>query len=92
MNEIYQNPSSEIGIKYQFLEQKMNEIYQFKPQLYNLWNKQFYDADNEHFGKFPKCVNELSLGLFHKLYKSALNSNMFFGRILQKLVCWGYVN
>ena len=58
IKEIYQNPELEIGIKYEFLTQKIEEIYHFKPQLYNMWNQQSYDADNQHFGKFPHSFME----------------------------------
>lgn len=36
--EIYQNPKSKIGIKYRFLQENIQKIYQFSPFLYNIWN------------------------------------------------------
>jgi DNA modification methylase len=53
LKELLENPNSEILIKYQFLADKIKEILEFTPQLYNIWNKQAYDSDNQHFGKFP---------------------------------------
>ena len=37
IEELYQNPSSENGIKYPFLQEKIEEVYQFTPFLYNVW-------------------------------------------------------
>jgi DNA modification methylase len=48
-----ENPISEIPTKFKFLADIYTKMSEFSPQLYNIWNKQAYDSDNQHFGKFP---------------------------------------
>lgn len=53
IGELYQNPNSEICIIYQFLQTKLQEIYQFNPFLYNIWNVSSINNEYKHFGNFP---------------------------------------
>lgn len=53
VKEIYQNPNSEIGIKYSFLKEKCNVLAEFTPKLYNIWNESKLTNDTEHFGSWP---------------------------------------
>ena len=53
LKELSENSDLEIPIIYSEIAKKWLELSEFKPQLYNIWNQQNYDGDNEHFGKFP---------------------------------------
>ncbi len=53
LQELSENTELEIPIKYKEIAQKWQELSDFSPLLYNIWNLQSYDSDNTSFGKFP---------------------------------------
>ena len=63
---LYQNPISEIGIKYEFLREKMEVLAEFKPQLYNIWNISKMNNETSHFGNVPVEFQENLLYYYTK--------------------------
>ena len=51
--EILVNPISEYLIKYSFLQQKIQNLLEFNPFLYNVWNVSSINNEYKHFGNFP---------------------------------------
>ncbi len=64
--ELYQNPISEISIKYHFLKEKVDKLYQFIPLYYNHHYINILNDENTHFGKFPEYYLENLLYYYTK--------------------------
>lgn len=50
---LVENSDSEIEPKYEFLREKVKELFQFKPQLFNIWNQYKMNNETSHFGNVP---------------------------------------
>ena len=66
IKEIEENPDLEIEQKYQFLNEKMKYLQEFKPIYYNHHFINILNDDNTHFGKFPEYYMENLLYYYTK--------------------------
>ena len=50
---LQENPMSDIDVKYEFLNEKLQTLQYFTPQLYNIWNQSKINNETSHFGNVP---------------------------------------